>query len=136
MRVLKYHEGPVRAVAYSSDGKRLASGGDDHRIRSWALAGDDYPQSLDGHRDWVRGLAFSPSGKRLASVGWDNEIKLWDVTRGVFTAGRAGHLGGAWSLAYSPAGDTLVSGTGDGTLCFSQDMLVQETPRTRKQHQQ
>jgi WD40 repeat protein len=134
MRVLQWHQGPVRAVAYSPDGAWLASGGNDHRIRLWRLAGDDKPRMLPGHSDWVRGLAFSPDGKELGSVGWDDEVKLWEVKRKAFVSARGGHQGGAWSLAFSPAGDMLVSGAGDGTLSFAQ--RLHDTPRTRRQHRQ
>jgi WD40 repeat protein len=132
MRILQWHEGPVRAVAYSPGGEWLASGGNDHRIRLWRLAAEGKHSSLAGHEDWVRGLAFSPGGKFLSSAGWDDLVKTWSLAGRTLQTAGGSHSGGAWSLAYSPAGDTLVTGAGDGTISFHQP--GKQNPRSRRQH--
>ena len=133
MRILQWHKGPVRAVAYSPDGEWLASGGNDHRIRLWNLAGDRH-RMLAGHKDWVRGLAFSPDGLTIASAGWDDLVKVWVVWRGPLTSAGDKHQGGAWSLVFSPSGDTLVTGAGDGKIYFARKGEVKT--RFRQQHRQ
>src|SRR5262249_52540836 len=77
---LHSHTGPVQSVAFSPDGKTLASGSNDHTIRLWELAS---PKPLEpplrGHTDLVSSVAFSPDGKTLASGSWDKKIILWEV---------------------------------------------------------
>jgi RNA polymerase sigma factor (sigma-70 family) len=84
------HEGgPVRALAFSPDGKVLASGGTNRTIRIWELATRGQRCQLPGHLGAVLTLAFSPDGKALASGSADATVLVWDVT-GQNPAGPAG----------------------------------------------
>src|SRR5437867_1942194 len=67
MLALQGHLGPVRALAYSPDGRVLASGSDDRTIRVWNLERGREIATLTGHNYWVRAVAFSPDDQRLAS---------------------------------------------------------------------
>jgi len=67
----------VHAIAFSPDGKWLASGGSDKIIRIGNAANGKQVGLLTGHTDWVPSLAFSPDGKWPASVSTDNTIMLW-----------------------------------------------------------
>jgi WD40 repeat protein len=67
-------------VAFSPDGKRLASTGDDQTVRVWDTATGQELLTLKGHKDRVWRVAFSPDGNRLASASKDQTVKLWDAT--------------------------------------------------------
>jgi WD40 repeat protein len=75
----------IRCLAFSPDGRTLATGGRDHNIRMWVVGTDAQGQpkisvrvELTGHGEDVLGLAFSPDGQLLASASDDRMIRLWD----------------------------------------------------------
>jgi WD40 repeat protein len=74
----------VFSVAYSPDGKSLASGSQDKSVRVWDVASGREVLRLDGHSDMVARVAFSPDGKNLASGSTDKTVRLWDPFRSDF----------------------------------------------------
>lgn len=76
------HRGIVRAVAYSSDGLWIASGGDDGTVRLWDAATQKLARLLVGHPYPVQALSFSPDGQWLVSAGFQETI-VWQVASGL-----------------------------------------------------
>ena len=121
---LRGHGDAVQSVAFSPDGKTLASGSDDKTIILWDVSNPKIPVQLGaplrGHGDLVFSVAFSPDGKTLASGSGDSTIILWDVSNPQVSvqlgAPLSGHGGPVSSVAFSPDGKTLTSGSWDNTI--------------------
>ena len=73
------HTDGVMDVAFSPDGKTLASGSGDNTVRLWDAVTLEPKRTLTGHTWWVVSVAFSPDGKLLASGSWDGTVLLWKV---------------------------------------------------------
>ena len=114
-------EGPdyVQAIAFSSDGSILASGGylPNGVIRLWDTTTGKLRDTIDVSED-ILTLAFSPDGTILASSGgWPNyPIRLWDVAMRQLRDTRFDNTGSPYALSFSPDGKTLVSGGRDNTV--------------------
>ncbi|AGX86377.1 WD40 repeat domain-containing protein [Candidatus Symbiobacter mobilis] len=108
----------IIAVAYSPDGKVLASGSADNTVRLWDVATrKPLGEPLRGHEDIVSSVAFSPDGKVLASGSLDKTVRLWDVaTREPLGEPLRGHEADVKSVAFSPDGKVLASGSDDKTV--------------------
>ena len=77
--VQREHAGPVSSVAWSPDGKILASGSGDKTVKLWEVASGKLLTTLQGHTEIVLSVAWSPDGKILASGSGDETVKLWEA---------------------------------------------------------
>ncbi len=117
-KVLQGKSSHVIALAFSPDGKRLASGSKDKTVRLWNTTTGTELIILRKHTGWISILAFSPNGKRLASGSTDKTVHLWDTDTGELITTLTGHLNDIAALSFSPDGKTLASGSIDGTIRF------------------
>ncbi|MFD5422242.1 trypsin-like peptidase domain-containing protein [Streptomyces sp. NPDC127069] len=113
-RRLTRHTGPVYSVAFSPDGKTLATGSSDETVRLWDTAtGKEVHAPLTGTGP-VQSVAFSPDGKTLATGSY--EVQVWDVATGkevrTFLTGDTP----VQSVVFSPDGKTLAAGSADQTV--------------------
>jgi len=123
MHTLKGHEKTTECLAFSPDGKTLASGGWDGTMRLWDVQTGKQIRILTDKDTGgpVFSIAFSPDGRMIATGGWDGIARLWDAETGVVLKKMrqpgffSSTTSGIRSVAFSPDGETLAAGIMDGT---------------------
>jgi hypothetical protein len=113
-RVLTGDVGAVDSVAFSPDGKTLASGSVEGKAQLWDLV-TGHSTTLN-ESDSVESVVFSPDGKTLASGSGEGIVRLWDVTSGTSITTLKGHVAAVESVVFSPDGKTLATGSDDKTV--------------------
>src|SRR5262249_15514174 len=106
----------VRSVAFSNDGRLLASGFLQGNLQVWEVGSGVKLYSHAAHQASVTSVAFSPNNLWLASGSRDNTIKLWGADTGNELQILRGHKGEVSAVAFSPDGQWLVSGSHDRTV--------------------
>ncbi|KAG0373455.1 hypothetical protein BGX24_011677, partial [Mortierella sp. AD032] len=108
--VLSVSLGGILCLAYSSDGRRIASGHRKNVLQLWDIATRELGPVLRGHSDSVRGIEFSPNGQMIVSCSDDHTVRLWDAYSGSLLSTWAGHSSCTSSVAFSPDGLQIASG--------------------------
>jgi hypothetical protein len=114
--ILEGHWDVIFALAFSPDGKLLASCGYDRLIKLWDASTGKLVRDLKDHSDAVYGVGFSPDGKLLASGGADRAVKVWDVGSGtrLYTLGESTDW--VYAVAWNPDGKHLAAAGVDKSI--------------------
>ncbi|HEY9810001.1 MAG TPA: hypothetical protein V6D13_11795 [Halomicronema sp.] len=103
----------VYAVAISSDGNNLVTGGEDGKVKVWYLPTGQLLRKLEGHPSPVHSIAISPDGEIIATGSSDTTVKLWEMHTGALLQILDEHTEKVSKVAFSPDGKTLVSASSD-----------------------
>ena len=129
-------------IAFSPDGKWLATASGDPASSAWSSSGSPSPsgggkpvRDLLETTDSVFAVAFSPDGKLLAAAGADRAIRIWEVESGKLLATIEDHADWILDLAFSPDGKQLASASRDKT-CKVFDVAKKESLVTFPGHGQ
>jgi WD40 repeat protein/beta-lactamase regulating signal transducer with metallopeptidase domain len=110
------HTDQLGGIAFSPDGKRIASGSLDKTIRLWESETGTSIRVLEGHQAQVISVAFTPDGKRLVSGSHDKTVRLWNVETGKTLHVFEGHTDWVRGVAFRMNGKQIVSTGRDGTV--------------------
>ena len=136
LMTLRGHRGWVGCAAISSDGKRIASGGQtDHTIKFWdILTGKEFITITEAHTDIIRCVSFSPDGKRLVSGSNDKTVKVWDVQTGRELMTLRGYPENVYDARFSPDGKRIACAGGWYGNIIVWDAETGETLKTLTGH--
>jgi WD40 repeat protein len=106
----------VLSVAFSPDGSRIVTGGDDGTVKIWLAADGSLGRTLQGHTGAVDRVAVAPDGQLLASASDDHTVKLWHMFSGSLLKTLQLHGDEVWSVGFAPDDGMLLTGGKDGVL--------------------
>lgn len=114
--LLRHQQGKaMNAVAWSPDGKYLASAGDDALVQVWDANTNTLLATYAGHHSSIFDVDWSPDGQRIVSASQDQTVQVWNAFTGAPLVTFTGHSNTVWSATWSPDGRSIASGSFDGT---------------------
>jgi hypothetical protein len=118
VRTLRGHKGWVDRIAWSPDGKFLASASEDRTIRLWEAETGNLVDIFEGHEDWVYAVAWSNDGQKIISTSADSTIRIWKTKKrpGEIPEVLIGHNNSVFAISRHPDGQLIASGSRDGTV--------------------
>ena len=117
------HDNVVRSVAYSPDGQRIVTAGEDRTAKIWDAQTGTELLTLTGHDNVVWSAGYSPDGQRIVTASWDRTAKVWDAQTGTELFTLTGHDSKVYSAVYSPDGQRIVTAGEDGIVqIYTTDM--------------
>jgi WD40 repeat protein/serine/threonine protein kinase len=134
LRTFEGHRSDLSSVAFSADGRRLASSGWDAKIKVWDVASGKELLTIHRHSDNVTQVSFSPGGRFLVSAGFDGTVRLWQVSDGEEVRNFRGHTGLVHCVTFSPDGERLASAGVDHQVKIWDVMTEQECRRLHFPH--
>jgi WD40 repeat protein len=111
--VYKGHSGLVWSVAWSPNGKYIASASADKTVQVWNANNGSHQYTYTGHTDTVYQLAWSPDSQRVASASYDGTVQIWNALTGFYPLNYTEHTSWVWPVAWSHDGNYIASAGGD-----------------------
>jgi WD40 repeat protein/serine/threonine protein kinase len=115
-RVAGMSTGLIRDLAFSPDGRSLATAENAGTITIWDCRTGQRERQLRGHNRLTSYVAFSPDGTKLASASWDSTVAVWDLAKSDLVTRLQGHMRSVLSVAFSPDGRRLATSSEDQTV--------------------
>jgi hypothetical protein len=110
------HKDEIWGVAFSKDGKTVASASTDMTMKTWDPATGINQRTFIGHKDWVRGVFFMPDQKHIITASDDFRLIIWDLSNGNSVKQMQGHTNFINGFAMTRDGKRAVTGSDDNTI--------------------